>query len=169
MEDGHMDVEQSGSAKSEDAHVNQQPPTPSSSKTGSKQHTRETSVDMLATNGNGGEASTDPSSISETPADQDMEDAEPIPSIDEQVAIITSEMMVQLEDNMVGYVVATAWINRVLARSSEKDTHGPYTKDILDGEVGPIDNSLILLRRMCSDLSLPIYTDLDTRSTRRID
>jgi ubiquitin carboxyl-terminal hydrolase 4/11/15 len=101
---------------------------------------------MLATtNGNSGAASTDPSSVSETPQDQDMEDVADTPSVDEQVDTIMREMSVQLEDNMVGYVVSSAWISRVLARSSQKDDHGPYAKDVLEGDVGPIDNSSVLI------------------------
>jgi ubiquitin carboxyl-terminal hydrolase 4/11/15 len=100
---------------------------------------------MLTTTGNSGAVSTGPSSVSG--ADQEMEDAGELPSIDEQVNIIQREMIVQLEDGMTGYVVATSWINRVLARSSEKDDHGPFEKDILEGDVGPIDNSSILLER----------------------
>lgn len=113
-----------------------------SSKTSSKQHTREASVDMLTTNGNSGAPSTAPSSVPE--ADEEMEDAqEELPSIDEQVNIIMKEMTVELEDDMVGYAVASGWINRILARSSNKNDHGPYDKNILEGEVGPIDNSSI--------------------------
>lgn len=122
----------------------QSPGASSSSKSSSKQHTREASVDMLTTNGNSEAASTKASSVS---ADQEMEDAVEIPSIDEQVNIIMQEMSVQLEDGMIGYVVASAWINRVLARSSKKDDHGPFEKDVLEGEVGPIDNTSIVLPR----------------------
>ena len=140
MEDGHMDVEQSGS----DARKAQ---TNGTSKSSSKQHTREASVDMLSGSGNSGSASTLPSSVSETPADEEMDDAEDIPSIDEQVLTILEEMGKDIEDGAKGYLVATAWINRVLARSSQKDDHGPFSKDVLEGDVGPIDNSPILLDR----------------------
>jgi hypothetical protein len=137
MEDSHMDV--AGSANTNGT-------TSTSSKTSSKQHTREASVDMLTTNGNSGSTSTAPSSVPE--ADEEMEDAqEEVPSIDEQVNIIMREMSVQLEDGMVGYAVASRWINRILARSSVKNDHGPFDKDILEGEVGPIDNSSIFPNR----------------------
>jgi ubiquitin carboxyl-terminal hydrolase 4/11/15 len=155
MDDGHMDVEQSRPTQARDVQSNdltsQRHTSPSSSKSSSRQHTREASVDMLVTNENSGAASTDPSSVSETLQDQDMEDVTDVadvPSIDEQVDIIMREMAVQLEDNMVGYVVSSAWISRVLARSSQKDDHGPYDKDVLEGEVGPIDNTSVLLKRM---------------------
>jgi ubiquitin carboxyl-terminal hydrolase 4/11/15 len=79
-----------------------------------------------------------------------MEDAaaEEVPSIDEQVDIIMTEVATsQPEDGAVGYIVSSAWISRVLARSSQKDHHGPFEKDVLEGDVGPLDNSSILARR----------------------
>ncbi|KIW02119.1 hypothetical protein, variant [Verruconis gallopava] len=158
MDDDHtMDMEQPASMQPRDVNSSDdssnRPPTPSSSKGSSKQHTREASVDMLATtNGNSAATSTDPSSISETPGDQEMGDAAEVPSIDDQVMTIMQEMAGQPEDGDVGYLVAVAWINRVLARSSQKDDHGPYDKETLEGDVGPIDNSSILPSHLPEDL-----------------
>jgi hypothetical protein len=130
------------------AHAQQQNVSTSSS---SKQHTRETSVEMVAsTNGSSGAASTNPSSVSATPGDQEMEDVAPeeLPSIDEQVETIMRELTGELpEEGDVGYIVASAWISRVLARSSAKEDHGPFKKEVLEGDVGPLDNSSILARR----------------------
>ena len=92
-----------------------------------------------------GNASTGPSSIAATPGPKDMDVAVDIPSIDEQLNIIKRQIMASLEDGAVGYAVSASWISRVFARSSEKEDHEPYEKDVLEGDVGPLDNSSILL------------------------
>lgn len=148
----------------EQTHTQQQnASTSASSKSNSKQHTRETSVDMVAsTNGGSAAASTNPSSVSATPADEEMADAaaEELPSIDEQVEIIMREVTNELpEHGDVGYIVASAWISRVLARSSAKDDHGPFEKDILEGDVGPLDNSSILAKREFTQTYFQLPTD----------
>ena len=140
MEDGHMDVEQPGS----DVQLAQT--NGHTTSTNTHTHTREASVDMLTASASGS-ASTDPSSVSETPADQEMDDVAEAPPIDEQVDQIMAELRAMPEDGQVGYVMASAWLNRVLARSKDKDTHGPYDKEVLEGDIGPIDNSSILPAR----------------------
>lgn len=63
------------------------------------------------------------------------------PSVDEQVQIVFRELMKDLQDGQMGFVVSTAWLQRVLARSSEAKNHGPYDKSVLEGDIGPVDNS----------------------------
>lgn len=136
----------------------------SSSKSNSNRETRGTSVDMLGgpqadsnpvdksespsnvtamsipTDGTADSVSTDPSSTSTTGTDKDL------PSIDQQVATIMQHASVDMKDGDIGYAISVSWLNRVLARSSDRESHGPYEKDALEGDVGPIDNSSILLR-----------------------
>lgn len=74
--------------------------------------------------------------------------AEDLPSIDDQVQIIMEQMaasQVDTRDGDIGFAVSMAWLNRVLARCSSSKDHGPFDKSVLEGEIGPIDNSDILL------------------------
>ncbi|QDS75201.1 hypothetical protein FKW77_008825 [Venturia effusa] len=73
--------------------------------------------------------------------------AKDLPSIDEQVKIIMEKMTASQADRRdgdIGYAVSMAWLNRVLARSSSSQDHGPFDKSVLEGEIGPIDNTDIL-------------------------
>ncbi|QMW29025.1 hypothetical protein G4B84_004360, partial [Aspergillus flavus NRRL3357] len=65
------------------------------------------------------------------------------PSYDDQVATVTCFMMQPLKEGQKGYVVSMAWLKRVLSRSS---THADKTdKTATEGEVGPVDNSDLVL------------------------
>ncbi|PLN81832.1 ubiquitin carbon terminal hydrolase [Aspergillus taichungensis] len=65
------------------------------------------------------------------------------PSYDDQVAKVTCLMQQPLQDKQKGYVVSMGWLKRVLARSA---THGGTTdKTATEGEVGPVDNSDLVL------------------------
>lgn len=66
-----------------------------------------------------------------------------VPSIDDQVAQVTLAMSQPLHENQKGYVLSTSWMQRVLSRSS---THGDKAdKTATEGEVGPVDNTDIVL------------------------
>ncbi|TID15352.1 putative ubiquitin carboxyl-terminal hydrolase 12 [Venturia nashicola] len=95
----------------------------------SSRETRDKSVDML------GQAQTDGP-------------AKDLPSIDDQVQTIMEQMaasQADTRDGDIGFAVSMAWLNRVLARCSASKDHGPFDKSVLEGEIGPIDNSDILL------------------------
>ncbi|KAK2802058.1 CSN-associated deubiquitinating enzyme Ubp12 [Onygenales sp. PD_10] len=69
-----------------------------------------------------------------------------IPPIDEQVATVTRLLMQPLKEKQKGYVVSANWLNRVLSRSSK----GPPGREKPDktaseGEIGPVDNSDLVL------------------------
>ncbi|KAE8356359.1 ubiquitin carboxyl-terminal hydrolase [Aspergillus coremiiformis] len=65
------------------------------------------------------------------------------PPYDDQVARVTCFMMQPLKEGQKGYVVSTAWLKRVLSRSS---THADKSdKTATEGEVGPADNSDLVL------------------------
>lgn len=130
----------------------------SSNKPTSDRETRHKSVDMLGgaqgdsdsvgkssssaneqSNPTNGTADAEPSSESATLLAKDL------PSIDEQVATIMQQASTELRDGDIGYAISVAWLNRVLARCSDREAHGPYDKNALEGDIGPIDNSSILL------------------------
>ncbi|KAL4909961.1 hypothetical protein BDW74DRAFT_144111 [Aspergillus multicolor] len=66
------------------------------------------------------------------------------PSYDDQVAQVTRFMMLPLQEGQKGYVVSMSWMKRVLSRSS---THADnkFDKTATEGEIGPVDNSDLVL------------------------
>ncbi|CEL04798.1 Putative Ubiquitin carboxyl-terminal hydrolase [Aspergillus calidoustus] len=65
------------------------------------------------------------------------------PSYDDQVAKVMCMMMQPLKEDQKGYVVSMSWLKRVLARSA---THADKAdKSAAEGEVGPVDNSDLVL------------------------
>jgi ubiquitin carboxyl-terminal hydrolase 4/11/15 len=65
------------------------------------------------------------------------------PSYDDQVAKVTCMMMQPLKEDQKGYIVSMSWLKRVLARSATHADKGD--KSALEGEVGPVDNSDLVL------------------------
>ena len=68
-----------------------------------------------------------------------------IPTIDEQVAKVTELTMRPLQDKQKGYVVSYKWLSRVLARSSIRPGSDNFDKSATEGEIGPVDNSDLVL------------------------
>ena len=129
-------------------------------------HERQSSVDMLSSNpkassqtaASDGSASNTSlpdsllpvhSSKQPTPASsvqQEQPSISPIlPTIDEQVAKVTELIMRPLQDKQRGYVVSSKWLSRVLARSSVRPGGEKFDKSATEGEIGPVDNSDIVL------------------------
>ncbi|GAB7348787.1 hypothetical protein MBLNU459_g7510t1 [Dothideomycetes sp. NU459] len=79
------------------------------------------------------------SAVGETPAAPAV-----VPAIDEQIAKITALVLEQPRDGQTGFVVATSWLQRVLARASEHAGSKDFDKDATEGEVGRVDNSSII-------------------------
>lgn len=71
-------------------------------------------------------------------------DAE-LPPIDEQVQQVLELAQKFPEDKQKGYVLSYNWLNRVLARSSKERVLKPIDKKFAEGEIGPVDNSDIVL------------------------
>jgi ubiquitin carboxyl-terminal hydrolase 4/11/15 len=65
--------------------------------------------------------------------------------IDEQVAKVTELTMRPLQDKQKGYVVSYKWLNRVIARGSVRRTGERFDKSATEGEIGPVDNSDLVL------------------------
>lgn len=120
------------------------------SKSQGTRHKRETSVDMLAqdldrqsatsstssTSGGDGAAS----SASSMPTYADT------PTIDEQINQV--QQLVQqgsMREGQKGYIVATKWLNRVLARGTDGAGSDKYGKEAREGAIGPVDNTGINL------------------------
>lgn len=90
--------------------------------------------------------------LSDAPPSYDTHQQDASPSvalgIDEQVAHIQSLLNTPLEDGAKGFIVASKWFNRVMAR-----TEGANKKDfdaqMLQGEIGKIDNSSIVAPGKC--------------------
>ncbi|OKL63316.1 hypothetical protein UA08_01805 [Talaromyces atroroseus] len=68
-----------------------------------------------------------------------------LPSIDEQVQRVLELAQKFPEDKQKGYVLSYNWLNRVLARSSKEGGTKPIDKKFAEGEIGPVDNSDIIL------------------------
>jgi ubiquitin carboxyl-terminal hydrolase 4/11/15 len=125
----------------------------SSSESNPDRKTRDKSVDMLGAS-RGGSASVDknaaPGAVQSNATDgtaTSSTSATILPTIDQQVKTIMEQATSsELRDGDIGYVISVPWLNRVLSRSSEADAHGPFEKNAMEGEIGPIDNSSILLR-----------------------
>jgi ubiquitin carboxyl-terminal hydrolase 4/11/15 len=77
--------------------------------------------------------------------DAHQQDASPsvTPSIDEQVAHIQSLLNTPLEDGSKGYIVASKWFNRVVART-EGANKKDFDAEMLQEEIGKIDNSSVV-------------------------
>lgn len=68
--------------------------------------------------------------------------------IDEQVAHIQSLLNTPLEDGAKGFIVASKWFNRVVART-EGANKKDFDAEMLQGEIGKIDNSSIVVPGKC--------------------
>lgn len=68
-----------------------------------------------------------------------------VPSIDEQVATVMRLMEAGLSGQAKGYVVSMAWLTRVLARSTNGPQREVADKTVLEGDIGPVDNSDLVL------------------------
>lgn len=87
-------------------------------------------------------SSTREESTAQEPATHPSHDA---PSIDEQVAKVMELSLQPPKEKQKGYVVSSAWLNRVLARSTRRPPGDRVDKTAAEGEIGPVDNSDIVL------------------------
>ncbi|KAL9064844.1 MAG: hypothetical protein Q9157_007685 [Trypethelium eluteriae] len=64
------------------------------------------------------------------------------PSLDEQVTRIhTLYNQLEEKEGVKGFVLSGAWYNRVVAKTSEGQMSGDYSKADMEAEIGPVDNS----------------------------
>lgn len=112
-------------------------------------HRRETSVDMLAQelDQNSGNSSTSSTSGGEPSEASSASSAAVVdlPSIDEQIKLVTDLARQDMKEGQKGYVVANKWLSRVLARGSEAEKVSTFAKEAREGPIGPVDNTGINL------------------------
>ncbi|KAI9706753.1 MAG: CSN-associated deubiquitinating enzyme Ubp12 [Bogoriella megaspora] len=69
-----------------------------------------------------------------------------IPSYDEQVnriyAMLSNE---EKKEGLKGYLISSSWLQRVMARTTENQKSSEYQKSDREGEIGPVDNSDIVV------------------------
>jgi ubiquitin carboxyl-terminal hydrolase 4/11/15 len=150
----HMDIDRPSSPVQQPSSSSEQPDSLNGVRA-----VRGTSVDMLAqqpylTSGDPSPKSSHSDGASESTAitssnsiesaDKEMDDAAAVPPLNDQVRTIYSKVMANPEDGQVGYLVSTKWLERVMARCEEGEQYGPHDKTATEGEIGPVDNTLIL-------------------------
>jgi ubiquitin carboxyl-terminal hydrolase 4/11/15 len=65
-----------------------------------------------------------------------------LPSLDEQVAQVMVMSVAELEEGQEGFVVSSAWLARVWARTTDgKARPKDFKPEALEGPIGPVDNS----------------------------
>ncbi|KAI9768007.1 MAG: Ubiquitin carboxyl-terminal hydrolase 15 [Geoglossum simile] len=126
-----------------------------------RRHKRSTSVDMLTVehtassntdSSASGSSDNTSTSVSETTttcsaitdlsqASVKDEEQKDIPSIDEQIGMVTGLVQRPLQDGQKGFVISMKWLQRVLARSSSKLKDDKADKEATEGEIGQVDNS----------------------------
>ena len=121
--------------------------------TNGESETLESSV-LFSSRDNASSTSDSLSSSAIKPFSRDAHDtsgtqAEPrpdVPPIDDQIAKITELSMRLLTEGDKGYVVSCRWVERVKSRASERHRGGIRKTEDAVGEVGPVDNSDIILQ-----------------------
>lgn len=120
------------------------------SKSQGTRHKREASVDMLAqdldpqsttsstSSNSGGDGTSSSASSMPTSAD--------IPTIDDQINQVQQlAQQGSMREGQKGYLVATKWLHRVLARRTDEEGSEKYGKGAREGPIGPVDNTGINL------------------------
>ena len=67
--------------------------------------------------------------------------AKDLPSIDEQIELVTEIASQPLQNGQRGFLVSMTWLARVRARSSKAQSIGNVEKAAMEGEIGPVDNT----------------------------
>lgn len=70
------------------------------------------------------------------------------PTVDEQVERVKDITQHPLKEGQHGYVVSMRWLARVLARTTAGQKSSEFDKSSREGEVGPIDNALLVVPGM---------------------
>ncbi|KAI4722100.1 cysteine proteinase [Aureobasidium sp. EXF-10727] len=84
----------------------------------------------------------------------------PTPTIDEQVTHIHSLLNTSLQDGSKGFVVASKWFNRVVART-EGANQKDFDAEMLQGEIGKIDNSSVVYAGKPGQQFIPLRPDVE--------
>lgn len=114
------------------------------SKNMGNRHKRETSVDMIAqeidptsdtssTSSRSGEMPGASSASSGVNTD--------VPAIDDQIQQVMDLTQQPMQEGQTGYIVATKWLHRVMARGPSATGLDKFGKEAREGAIGPVDNS----------------------------
>ena len=124
-------------------------------------HKREASVDMLGQESDQQSATSSTSSTSggagTSTSASSMPTSADIPAIDDQINQV--QQLVQqgsMREGQKGYVVATKWLSRVLARGTDGADSDKYGKEAREGPIGPVDNTGI---NMVTDGNTSLFKD----------
>ena len=131
------------------------------SKSQRPRHKREMSVDMLAQEVDPQSATSSTSSTSGADgvvsSASSMPTSADIPTIDDQINQV--QQLAQhgsMREGQKGYIVATKWLNRVLARGADGADSDKYGKEAREGVIGPVDNTGI---NLVTDRNASSFTD----------
>ena len=64
-----------------------------------------------------------------------------LPPIDDQILKVTNLCNRELHEGQKGFVISMKWLARVLSRGSDPQEAKKYSKEAMEGPVGPVDNS----------------------------
>ncbi len=124
-------------------------------------HKRETSVDMVAQELDPQSATSSTSSMSggdgAASSASSMPTSADVPTIDDQINQV--QRLVQqgsMREGQKGYIVATKWLNRVLARGTDGAGSEKYGKEAREDAIGPVDNTGI---NLMTDRNVSVFKD----------
>jgi hypothetical protein len=93
----------------------------------------------------------------ESSVSTEVETEEPKPSLDKQVESVVAQISQRPEgEGLAGYVISRQWLGRVVARSKFNEEMGPFDKDSLEGEIGPVNNESVIASGSFLPTLLPV-------------
>lgn len=63
------------------------------------------------------------------------------PSIDDQIAQVLKLAQDPVQEGQKGYIITKEWLTRVMARGTQTHKNGKVSKELMEGEIGPVDNT----------------------------
>lgn len=68
-----------------------------------------------------------------------------LPTIDDQIEQVMKLALRPNQEGQKGFVISQKWLSRVLARGSNPEGSEKYSKEAMEGDIGPVDNTGINL------------------------
>lgn len=81
---------------------------------------------------------------------------ESMPSINDQIAQVSKLAQQPPQDGQKGYIISKEWLARVIARGTQTHMSGKVSKDLMEGEIGPVDNTGL---NMITDATATVFKD----------
>lgn len=63
------------------------------------------------------------------------------PAIDDQIEQVKQLALRPNQEGQKGYIISQKWLSRVLSRGSNPEGSAKYSKEAMEGEIGPVDNT----------------------------